>query len=464
MKSSLRMTTIALLLGGVLQVQSLAASGVTIDSIAAELRNPTERYTTTNGAETFAEDIEALVKKTSNQKQIKQGLTSVIQQSTLPSTFFDDAQEQSSAQTKKLLAYFAGIRAGCDGITAERDTLSKELTSLQKAVDELRIASATMQQKLKSSEIHAFSDPVASVEVRATESLPAFLEIGSYNTDKLLAEQIYFLNIRGQLASPAGLETSLGELDNLLKAVRNIASNDKTQENLVRASFLVDAIPHIKGIVPIIGGYLQSILGQIKQIDDAVSAKSTFWSKAQPAALQDLQLKELHVRENLAYAVFDALFGTIVKPSTVSAPAAFNNDPSPSNILVSKTYTMHGKLPQTIASQNVVVTNTGAIARVGSTDFATGIDLGSEFMQTLRAATTDFLKKMQGAKELVKTTFASTALTEHSELPSVATAVVTLPVGNSTVDVLNDGLEIEGEDGNSSSSSTKVIEEEKLDA
>lgn len=47
----------ALLLGGVLQMQSLAASGVTINTFE-ELSNPSGRYAGEAGARTFAGDME----------------------------------------------------------------------------------------------------------------------------------------------------------------------------------------------------------------------------------------------------------------------------------------------------------------------------------------------------------------------------------------------------------------------
>lgn len=414
MKSSLKMTTIALLLGGVLQMQNLAASGVSIDTFQ-ELNNLSGRYSGESGAKTFASDVEKLAN--TDHSTLRTALQEQILLSPFDASFFAAARKEAKPNTKNLLAF-------CEGVKLGYFSASGEITTLQSALDELRLTLASQQQRFNDPEIHAFLNPETPADVRPVETLPAFLATGSYAGQLPLAEQMYLLQIRSQLASREGLQTSLNALDGLLISVRNIASNDKARENLVRASFLVDAIPHIKGIVPVIGEYLQSILGKIETIDAAVSARSTMFWRAQPEPLQDLQLRELRARENLAYAIFDALFGTMCKPSSVPSCVAFNSDPKPANILASIVYTMHRSLPATVASQKVTVRNDGTIATVNDVIFAAGIDMSSEHMISVRTATTDFLKKMLAAKEVVKTTFASAALAELSELLSAAASNV----------------------------------------
>lgn len=298
--------------------------------------------------------------------------------------------------------------------------LREEISRLQQEKDTVSLTLTGLQQRLGSPEIHAFQDAAATPEIRAVETPPAFLATGTYTVQLPLAEQIFLLNIRSQLASRDGLGAALTALDTLLTSVRNIASNEKTPENLARASFLVDAIPHVKGIVPIIGEYLQSNLAKITAIDNAIKA-SGWWGKA--SALQDLQLQELRARENLAYATFDALFGAMTKPSSVPSYVAFSTDPKPANILASIVYTMHRNLPATVVSQKVTIKSDGTIASFNDAAFATGIDMFSDYMVSVRTATTDFTKKMLGAKELIKATFASAALTELTELPSAASVL-----------------------------------------
>jgi len=472
MKSSLSMTTIALLLGGVLQLQSLAASGVSIDTIAAELGNSRGRYAAANGAEVFTSDLEAIIAKSPDQRTLREKLTTVIAESPLSAEFFEAARKKGTTTTKGILNYFEGLRTACpivtDSLTTVRTALSdlqktstQEITELQSALEELRVTHTSLQQQLKNPAIRAFWDLGPASEIRAVETLPAFLATGTYTGQLPLAEQMYLLQIRSQLASSEGLITSLNALDALLTSVRNIASNDKVDENLARASFLVDAIPHIRGVVPIIGEYLQLILGKIKTIDDAVNARSTMFWKAQPEALENLQLQELRARQNLAYAVFDAFFGTMTRPSTVAAPVAFNIDPKPANILTSVVHTMHRNLPAITPSQRVTVKNDGAtagtIATINDAAFSTVIDMTSGYMTSVRTETIAFLKKMLGAKELVRITFASAALAELSELPTV------VPTQSPKVIEMDDeeeGDEPSATGGNDSSQQTlKILED-----
>jgi len=445
------MTTIALLLGGVLQLQSLAASGVSIDTFQ-ELSNSSGRYSGESGAKTFASDVEKLAN--TDHSTLRTALQEQVLLSPFDASFFAAARKEAKPNTKNLLAF-------CEGIKLGYFRANSEITTLQSALDELRLTLASQQQRFNDPEIHAFLNPETPADVRPVETLPAFLATGTYTSQLPLAEQMYLLQIRSQLASREGLQTSLNALDGLLISVRTIASNDKTRENLVRASFLVDAIPHIKGIVPVIGEYLQSILGKIKMIDDAVTARSNFWSRASLGALEDLQLRELRARENLAYAIFDSLFGTIIKPSTVTVPFAFNTDPSAINVLTSKVYTMHKGLPASIVSQKLTIKNDGAtpgtIATINDAAFATGIDMSSDYMTGVRTETTTFLRKMLGAKELVRITFASSALAELSELPTV------VPTQSPKVIEMDDeeeGDEPSATGGNDSSQQTlKILED-----
>ena len=250
------------------------------------------------------------------------------------------------------------------------------------------------------------------------------------------AEQLYLLKVRSQLESPVGLTAALTQLDELLGLVQSITLRNRGDENLVRAGFLVNAIPQVRGIAPIIGGYLQSILAQIKYIDDHKDAVSVspagYFSRSvevkKYSDLQNLQLRELRAREELAYAAFDAIFGRMAKPASVPAPALFTADYSPANEFAHKLHNLHATLPATRVSEKLIVKDDGSIAVIGSSDFITGIDLRSEFMTQACTATTAFKAKALGATKLVKDTFRSSALAGFADLVPAKASLTPAPV------------------------------------
>lgn len=424
MKSSLKFTAIALLLGGVLHVQSLdAASGYSLDTLS-ELSQETGRFSGEQGPKAFAAYVEKLIELT-DKDTLKQELSKQISRSSLPISFFEDAQAAvtNKPKVRGCLSYCVGVKTGILSGNQERDDLIISLqTEINKLSDEIELLQGDVceaQQQLQSPSVHAFSALSEQSEIVPGQLSSLYLTIEQKASSLPIAEQVYFLNIRRYLASPVDLTASLTQhLDSLLKCVRNIACDTNTSENLARASFLVNVIPQMRGIIPIIGEYLQSILGQIQEVNK--EATKPAWgglsTSIQLDALQILQIKELEARKNLAYATFDALFGAMIKPSTVPAAISFATDPSPTNILTSRVYALHGTLQPTLASQKLVVKNDGSIATIGDATFLTGIDLNSEFMVGIRTATTDFLAKMLGAQGLLKTS----TLVEASELPGVS--------------------------------------------
>ncbi len=424
MKSSLKFTAIALLLGGVLHIQSLdaACTEYSLDTLS-ELSQETGRFSGEQGPKIFAAYVEKLI-DTIDKDVLKQELIKQISSSSLPIRFFEDAQASvtNKPKVKGCLSYCVGAKAGILSTNKKnQDIIISLQTEINKLSDEIELLQDDVyeaHQQLQSPGVHAFSVLSEQSEVVPGQLCSLYLAIEQKTSSLPIAEQVYFLNIRRYLTSPVDLAVSLNQqLDSLLKCVRNIACDTNTADNLTRASFLVNIIPQMRGIVPIIGEYLQSILGQIQEVNKAAtkSAWGGLSTSIQPDALQVLQIRELDVRKTLAYAAFDALFGVMIKPSTVPAATSFVTDQSPTNILASKIYTLHGTLPSTSASQKLVVKSDGSISMIDDAVFLTGIDLNSEFMINLRTATTNFLAKMLGAQALLKTS----TLAEVSELPGI---------------------------------------------
>ena len=104
MKSSLKFTAIALLLGGVLHVQSLdAASGYSLEDINQQLRQPTGHFSgSTEGPKLFVAYIGGLVESGITQETLEQELTASILASSVPVSFFKEAREEAKGNLKGL--------------------------------------------------------------------------------------------------------------------------------------------------------------------------------------------------------------------------------------------------------------------------------------------------------------------------------------------------------------------------
>jgi hypothetical protein len=415
MKSSLKFTTLALLLGSILNITCLDAATVTVadaSSLASRItleeaiENPTQRSAFFR--QDFSDDKGDVVFQLA------------------------ETGESVPAKQKRSFARDA-IGSGWLPEEAIRSRVTGTM-GLKKSLLEgwVNVASGLALARASNPDLFAFSTLSApSVGVPVSTGWTTYLAVNPADSSLPIAEQLYLLNVREKLASLAGLPASLTRLDELLVEVQKMAIDDRTQ--VARASFLVNAIPQVRGIAPVIGDYLQSILRQITEINKAATRPvAGGWltpasSVTAPDALQTLQLKELRARENLAYAVFDAIFGRMVKPASVDASVSFLIDPSPANILVSKVHALHAILPATQASEKLVVKNDGSIAATSSGDFTTGIDLHLAFMAEACTATTTFKAMALGAMDLVKETFRSTALKGFADL-SIAKASLTSSV------------------------------------
>ncbi len=443
MKSSLKFTAIALLLGGVLHVQSLNAANVvySLDGINQEIRQSTGCFSdSTQGPKVFATYVAKLVEQGINQDTLEQELTTTILGSSLTASFFKDAQKEAKGSLKGLMRYYEGMKLG----SIEEDKLREQISSLQGTINELSEEIDPLQrdvnklsEQLRSPGVHAFSVLSEQSEVVPIETLSTYTVIKPDTSKLSVAEQVYLLKVRSKLALRDELTASLTDLETLLRFRQMIAITSPTTENLERAAFLVDVIPQVRAIAPIIGRYLQSITGDILKTN-ATATSSGWFSAPQLGPVQTLQLKELESRKNLAYATFDALFGTMVKPSTVPSAVAFTTDPGAANVLASKVHALHATLPATVPSQKLIVKNDGLISVVGAADYATEVNLELPFMIDLQQLTVDFLKQTLGAQALLQNTFATSALIESADLTQAKTLLSPQP---SSVSIEHDDLD-----------------------
>lgn len=426
MKSSLKFTAFALLLGGVLHIQSLDAASTeySLDTLS-ELSQETGLFSGEQGPRAFAAYVEKLI-DTTDKDALKQELIKQISSSSLPISFFEDAQASvtNKPKVKGCLSYCVGAKAGIVSTNEKNHDLIISLqTEINKLSDEIELLQDDVceaHQQLKSPGVHAFSVISEQSEVVPAETLSTYTVIKPDTSKLSVAEQVYLLKVRSKLASRDELTASLTDLETLLKFRQMIAITCPTTENLERAAFLVDVIPQVRAIAPIIGRYLQSITGDILKTN-ATATSSGWFSTPQLGPVQTLQLKELEARKNLAYATFDALFGIMAKPSSVPSAVAFTTDPSAVNILVSKVHALHATLPATALSEKLIVKNDGLISVTGVVDYATEVNLALPFMTDLQQLTVDFLKQIFGAQSLLKTTFATSSLLEAADLVQAKT-------------------------------------------
>ena len=455
MKSSLKFTAIALLLGGVLHVQNLnaatyaSAAAVPYDSEINPFAVRVSRIFASPGTpKEFATSIEALSKTPSNTNQEKRlllcTLVSEVIKSELPLMFFETAFTDDSAKAKLFMAACVAAKKGrmssdiiISGLREELDVLTSKLgkrtdetrviIDLQGQVNELREELDQVYETLESTSVRAFLPLTGPSVITPVEELAAYTVVASKPSTLPLAEQMYLLKVREHLGDPVKLGASLTQLDTLMQFVRNIASDVRTPESLARSALLRDIIPQVQGIASIIGGYMQSILGQIAAINTDVHSRRGYFVSGTPTPIQTLQLSELDARKNLAYSVFDAIFGAMTKPASVPAAVDFRADQSPANVLTSKVHTLHTTLPLTVSSSAIVVKNDGSIATIKEADFLTGIDLSSEYMVSIRTVTAELLGKVLGAQTLVRGTFSTSSVTGFGELVEAKASLLPPP-------------------------------------
>jgi hypothetical protein len=494
MKSSLKFTAIALLLGGVLHVQNLnaatyaSAAAVPYDSEINPFAVRVSRIFASPGTpKEFATSIDALSKTSSNTNNSNQEkrlllytLVSEVVKSELPLTFFETALADDSVKVKLFVAACVAVKQAriSSDITiseqsAEIDALTlalekrvgahtDEIIDLKGQVNELSEELDQVYETLESTSVRAFLPLTGPSVITPVEELAAYTVVASKPSTLPLAEQMYLLKVREHLGDPVKLGASLTQLDTLMKFVRNIASDVSTPESLARSALLRDIIPQVQGIAPIIGGYMQSILGQIAAINTYVHSRRGYFVSGTPTPIQTLQLSELDARKNLAYSVFDAIFGAMTKPASVPASVDFRADQSPANVLTSKVQTLHTTLPLTVSSSAIVVKNDGSIATIKEADFLTGIDLSSEYMVSIRTATAELLGQVLGAKTLVRGTFATSSVTGFSELVEAKASLLLPPAPLATAQVAT-GSDVKRLDTSSHSEGGVLVDDAAID-
>ena len=241
-------------------------------------------------------------------------------------------------------------------LSGERASLAQYLQGY------VKWSSSTTSQQPLPIQAHAFAAP-QTLHIEPTE-LPGASRITLAPSTLTLSEQIYALNVRSNL-SGAGLDAALARLDEILKLTKQIAISDETTGSYEGSANLVRLVGVIRGISPVISGYLRSVNVQLAAIVPSTEKVLTgyLWNSSvrEFSEEQQLQRAALQARQELALAVFDALLGTILRPAAVPIAVDFRIDQSPDNRLASAVHTIHATLPVVVASKAFTVNSNGTV-------------------------------------------------------------------------------------------------------
>lgn len=256
-------------------------------------------------------------------------------------------------------------------------------------------STTTASQQSLPIQVHAFATP-QTLHIEQTD-LPGSLRITPAVSALTPSEQIYALNVRSNLGG-AGFDAALARLDEILMLTQQAAISEKTKGSYERSANLVNLIGTIRGISPVIRGYLGSVDVQLTAIKPSEKKVSVgyLWNGEELvySADQQLQRAALQTRQALALAVFDAFLGTIVKPAAVPLPADFRVDPTPANRLASAVHAIHATLPAIVPSRAFTVNSNGTV----------GDETENAATTVICEETTAFLKQVWAAAILTSNT------------------------------------------------------------
>jgi hypothetical protein len=307
-----------------------------------------------------------------------------------------------------------------------------------------------------------FETPADDIELR-TIPIPD-KQIASvspkYFSELPLAEQMYLINIRYNLHEPNGFTSAITKLKELTvlaqqaaletktdetKAVPNFLATDQTKS---RANFLVSAVPFVITVSTKISEYLHLILDERKKLQPSVVSSvvsmATSWlggATPQKSEIVIAQESELNVREALAYAIFDSVFGNISIPEIIKTAISLEQDDSANNRLQKRISTLHSELKNTKAFKalDTIVDHKGEIISQAAKPMAgisanTQLNNSDEFIVALRTKTSSLLATINAAVAYAK---------EKNMFPNASQSFVL----HSSTDAANKHLEESAIDG-----------------
>ena len=490
MKSSLKFTTIALLLGGVLNMPCLDAASAAAGAIEApshleELQTSPKTFLakfphTDEGMLAFAKFADANPKLT---KEVRTSLErEIFDDDSIPTAFLTGAYEKADRSGKLLLSLLVGVKKGSlyglNNTEAFRERIA-ELETLRLALStdlDLSRAALKLAVSALAEERGALKLTVSapSAVVVTPEELPAFLVIDpSKRTPKnpdALAELVSVLAVRAALGTPdlPKVLSTLKTIETHLRHAVADADGDELAKTAVATAHSYATLrSQLLVMAPKIDDFLVSHTAALSDISRAATTTG-WWAVVNFTPEQLLLNAEHRAGQNIAFGAYDGIFQTGTLASVVVPPQAVANKRSTNELfaaLLALKPTQTEAVPVVVSGIEPTM-RTFAATRIASVVPAViqndGLVLGIASSATvtpalvaIRKSTQEFLSGALGAAKVVGSTglsgFETAELARASLVPVVASPPVVEVVvasGGSNVPVST------GDDGTLTASSS----------
>lgn len=392
MKSSLKFTTIALLLGGVLNMPCLSAADTapapsSLADDALERRAPilSSYENTEAGMTAFAQ----FANENAAQKGIRATLrTEVSQPDSLPLPFFVSAFEKAKAG-KNLISFLIGVKTQSLDSLAARSASQARIAALE---EELGRTTASLAAERATLKLTVSATPAVVV---TPEELPAFLVMNPAKRTPRdpsdLAGTISVLAVRAALGTP-DLPRVLSTLETIETHLKHVVADAKGDE-LTTAVARVHSFATLRSQLSVMAPQIQAFLTGHTTAHDAIQPKVLVPGRLYHTygfdTEQQLLQAEHMAGKNIALGVYDEVFQTATT-SEVVFPVALNR--SGSELIVA----LRTLLPRTITPvTSVVVRHDGLVLGIASSDTV------NEALTVIRGKTHEFLSWAMGARIVV---------------------------------------------------------------
>lgn len=408
MKSSLKFTTIALLLGGVLNMPWLnAADLTTASSLDAALEQPRTALTLSR----FANTEEGMIafaqfaNENADKKDVRIALRAEVScPDSLPLPFFTGALKSAKAG-KSLIAFLVGVKT-------ESSESRARIAALE---EELGLATASLAAERTQLKLTVSAPPAVVV---TPGELPAFLVINPAKRTPRdpsdLAGMVSILAVRAALGTP-DLPRVLGTLETIETHLRHVVADTKGDE-LTAAVARVHAFAALRGqllaMAPSINTFLADHTAAYDAIKQKVLVYGTLYHTWGFDAEQQLLQAEHMAGKNIALGVYDEIFQTgaiagVVFPVTLTRSSTELNT------------ALRTLLPRAVVpAGSAVIRNDGLVLAIASSDTV------NEMLTAIRGKTHEFLSWAMGAKTVVRSQglegFETAELARVSLVPVVA--------------------------------------------
>lgn len=220
--------------------------------------------------------------------------------------------------------------------------------------------------------------------------------------------QVYLLNVRRTLGSD-DLAASLTKLDEVLQIAQQKAIFEKTDDSFQQAAALVSLTGTLRGVAPVISGYLRSLSTQITAIVPSKEKTvpgyvfGSYWTSSakEDTETQSRQRAALLSRAQLAVSAFDAFTGIMVKP--VAVPPTIIGIASNLDRAVG---VLHATLPVTVPSGVFTISSSGLLGGESTHDDTV----------VICGETSAFMRQMWGAAIMTS----SSTITEQVEVRDIS--------------------------------------------